>query len=75
MASYKTKKKEKPKNEKTKRRKRRRKESNEKLEALGGSLSRRKSKREEGEGPGGWEEYIARPKRMSHIAGDALLTC
>jgi hypothetical protein len=38
-----------------------------------GSLSRRKNKREEGEGVVG--KSITRPKRMRHIAGDALLTC
>ncbi len=67
-------KKKKPKNEKTKRRKRRRKESNEKLEALGGAWAEEKAKEKRGkEGIVG--RSIARPKRMRHIAGDALLTC
>ncbi len=56
MASYKTKKKQ---NQKTRKEREEKEEKRKALKSLKhwGSLSRRKSKREEGEGRGCWEEY------------------
>lgn len=74
MASYKTKEK---KNQKTRKQREEKEEERKAMKSLkhwGGAWAEEKAKEKRGkEGVVG--RSIARPKRMRHIAGDALLTC